>query len=73
MKTNNVKLKCKLKPCPFCGDEACLTRNPHKPEFLVMCTNPRCKAYVLVKNANPVIAVENWNTRANEKCQDNSN
>ena len=73
MQTKRINLKCKLKPCPFCGSEALMFRDPYKQDYYVMCSNVDCPVDLRVLRHNPVLAEKAWNTRCVDKCQDNSN
>ena len=64
---NRVKTN-RLKPCPFCGGQAELTKfyNGECDKYIVQCQNPNCQAETTCSDeAEDVVAI--WNRRLNEK------
>lgn len=56
-----------LKPCPFCGARAALTKRPHTPtgtEYTPTCTVPKCAGRLYKKWLDENDAIAAWNRRA---------
>jgi hypothetical protein len=65
----------KLKPCPFCGHTATITKQerldiPHWVEFSITCDSYGCKVKPHVSSfASPKEAVRCWNRRKGEESE----
>lgn len=52
-------------PCPFCGGEAEARWDAPEPRpFVVRCAVPTCPGHTLTSFAEPDVAMERWNRRA---------
>lgn len=61
-----------LKPCPFCGGEACIQRHEligHEDTFGVVCLN--CRAETRQLFTHEKVAARAWNRRVGEQDEDN--
>lgn len=73
METHTIKdLNAELKPCPFCGLPGYLydSYKDNTQILRVMCTRRDC-AFLLNHFYSSEAAVRAWNTRLNEKVNDN--
>lgn len=53
-----------LKPCPFCGEEAILVKNPEGFDtHLIQCSSCRCNTGAYLGGRSLQYAVDAWNTR----------
>ena len=50
-----------LKPCPFCGYAAIKERTVC--DLAVLCTNPKCRASIIIDNQRRPSAISRWNRR----------
>ena len=53
-----------LKPCPFCGSEACAAKDDHSPFTTAYCRTPDECCHIGEANAED--AIRRWNTRPRE-------
>ena len=59
----------KLKPCPFCGAEAKISKEKQyrANPYYVICINTECDCYAMTQRfATPYLAMKAWNRRAND-------
>ena len=62
-----MKNQTELKPCPFCGGEACVVESVNTQLFRVECTNSGCYCYNTVfLFSDKKRAIEAWNRRAGD-------
>lgn len=57
-----------LKPCPFCGKEARVTRNSFDGRFYCECSDDNCEGYWGMYRTESE-AIASWNTRAERTCE----
>lgn len=57
----------KLKPCPFCGAGAKITKaSGYERPYVAVCQKEECQASVGVYSYSRAEAAEQWNRRAND-------
>lgn len=61
--TSPVQQSETVKPCPFCGSEACISFEDHPCSYYAKCTNGNCDAIGGVFSTEEQ-AIEKWNIRA---------
>ena len=61
--------KVKLKPCPFCGEKAEMTKS-EKDNFKACCANLRCiGSYVYLRHPTEEEAAAAWNRRMSSESK----